>query len=210
MSTPTRTRASRKSPAERSAEIADAARNVALEHGLAAVTLRSVAARVGVAPALVAHYQPNMDALVASTFAAIVAAEIDEVEALLAARPGPRERLAALLDTLLDGTRDDVTVVWVEAWALGRRNDALAASVREQMDAWQGVVERVVEEGVAEGEFTTDDASAAAWQLLGMIDGLNAQALVRWGDAGARGSMIHGAVEGMLGLPRGALADARG
>ena len=71
MSTPTRTRAARKSPAESSAEIADAARLVALEHGLAAVTLRSVAARVGVAPALVAHYQPNMDVLVAQTFGTI-------------------------------------------------------------------------------------------------------------------------------------------
>ena len=77
MSTPTRARASRKSPAQRSAEIADAARHVALEQGLAAVTLRSIAARASVTPALVAHYQPNMDALVASTFGTIVAAEID-------------------------------------------------------------------------------------------------------------------------------------
>jgi AcrR family transcriptional regulator len=206
MSTPTRTRASRKSPAERSAEIADAARNVALEHGLAAVTLRSVAARVGVAPALVAHYQPNMDALVASTFAAIVAAEIDEVEALLAARPGPRERLAALLDTLLDGTRDDVTVVWVEAWALGRRNDALAETVRDEMDDWRTFVQDIIEAGVATDGFETDDAASVAWQLLGMIDGLNAHALVRWEDAADRGSRIGHAVEGMLGLPRGALA----
>jgi AcrR family transcriptional regulator len=205
MSTPTRTRASRKSPAERSAEIADAARQVALEHGLAAVTLRSIAARAGVAPALVAHYQPNMDALVATTFATIVAAEIDEVARLLDERPGPRERLGALLDTLLDGSRDDVTVVWVEAWALGRRNEALAASVRDQMDAWQAVVQGVVEQGVADGGFETDDAAATAWQLLGMIDGLNAQALVRWGDASDRGSLIHRAVEGMLALPRGAL-----
>jgi AcrR family transcriptional regulator len=205
MSTPTRTRASRKSPAERSAEIADAARQVALEQGLAAVTLRSIAARAGVAPALVAHYQPNMDALVATTFATIVAAEIDEVARLLDERPGPRERLGALLDTLLDGSRDDVTVVWVEAWALGRRNEALAASVRDQMDAWQAVVQGVVEQGVADGGFETDDAAATAWQLLGMIDGLNAQALVRWGDASDRGSLIHRAVEGMLTLPRGAL-----
>lgn len=208
MSTPTRARASRKSPAQRSAEIADAARHVALEQGLAAVTLRSIAARASVTPALVAHYQPNMDALVATTFGTIVAAEIDEVERLLAALPGPRERLGALLDTLLDGSRDDVTVVWVEAWAIGRRNDALAASVREQMDAWQGVVQGVVEEGVAEAGFETDDAAATAWQLLGMIDGLNAQALVRWGDASDRGSLIHRAVEGMLGLQRGALSGA--
>lgn len=209
MSTPTRTRASRKSPAERSAEIADAARQVALEHGLAAVTLRSIAARAGVAPALVAHYQPNMDTLVATTFATIVAAEIDEVARLLDELPGPRERLGALLDTLLDGSRDDVTVVWVEAWALGRRNEALAASVRDQMDAWQAVVQGVVEQGVGEAGFETDDAAATAWQLLGMIDGLNAQALVRWGDASDRGSLIHRAVEGMLGLPRGALSGAR-
>ncbi|GAA2035420.1 TetR family transcriptional regulator [Agromyces tropicus] len=206
MSTPVRTRAARKSPAERSAEIVEAARLVALEHGLAAVTLRAIAARAGVTPALVAHYRPSMDVLVAETFAAIVAAEIDEVADLLADRPGPRERLGALLDTLLDGTRDDVTIVWVEAWAIGRRNEPLAASVREQMDAWQEVVQDVIEDGTARAGFRTEDAAAAAWQLLGMIDGLNAQALVRWGDQSARGSMIHGAVEGMLGLERGALA----
>ena len=206
MSTPTRTRASRKSPAERSAEIADAARQVALEQGLAAVTLRSIAARAGVAPALVAHYQPNMDALVASTFGTIVAAELAEVHDLVAALPTPRERLALLLETLLDGTRDDVTVVWVEAWALGRRNDALAETVRHEMDDWRTLVQGIIEAGVAVDGFETDDAASVAWQLLGMIDGLNAHALVRWEDAADRGSRIGHAVEGMLGLPRGALA----
>lgn len=209
MSTPIRTRASRKSPAERSAEIANAARQVALEQGLAAVTLRSIAARAGVAPALVAHYQPNMDALVASTFGTIVAAELAEVHDLVAALPTPRERLALLLETLLDGTRDDVTVVWVEAWALGRRNDALAETVRHEMDDWRTLVQGIIETGVADDGFETDDAASVAWQLLGMIDGLNAHALVRWEDAADRGSRIGHAVEGMLGLPRGALAAAR-
>src|SRR5215212_460738 len=128
MSRPPRKKSERKSPAERSAEIADAARSIALEQGLAAVTLRSIAARIDVAPALVAHYEPNMEALIASTFAGVVAGEIDDVITLLAGLATPRERLAALLATLLDGTRDDVTVVWVEAWALGRRNGSLAAA----------------------------------------------------------------------------------
>ncbi|GGI46006.1 AcrR family transcriptional regulator [Agromyces flavus] len=210
MSTPTRTRASRKSPAERSAEIADAARLIALEHGLAAVTLRAVATRVGVAPALVAHYQPNMDVLVGSTFATVVGTELAEVREHVAALPSPRERLAHLLETLLDGTRDDVTVVWVEAWALGRRNEPLAEAVRTEMDDWRGFVQGIIESGVASGEFETDDAASVAWQLLGMIDGLNAHALVRWEDAADRGSRIGHAVEGMLGMPRGALASAPG
>jgi AcrR family transcriptional regulator len=205
MSSPTRKKAARKSPAERAAEIADAAHELALEQGLSAVTLRAVAARIDVAPALVAHYEPDMQALIASTFASIVAAELAEVDALVAGLPTPRERLAAMLATLLDGSRDDVTVIWVEAWAMGRRNEPLAGAVREQMDAWQAVVQQVVEDGRTSGEFDADDAADVAWQLLGMIDGLNAHALVRWNDDRSRGSAPHRAVEGMLGLPRFAL-----
>ena len=38
-----------------------------------------------------------------------------------------------------------------------------------------------------------------------MLDGLNAQALVRWGGAADRGSLLAHAVEGMLGVERGVL-----
>ena len=206
MSSTHRKRAERKTPAERRTEIAAAARSLALGEGLSAVTLRAVAARAGVTPALVAHYQPSMDALIAETFDAIVAVEIDEVGALLAERGTPPERLSTLIGTLLDGSREDVTVVWVEAWALGRRNEVLAQRVREEMDDWRVFMQGIVQSGVAAGEFETDDAASVAWQLLGMIDGLNAHALVRWEDAADRGSRIGHAVEGMLGLGRGALA----
>jgi AcrR family transcriptional regulator len=198
-------RAARKAPSERAAEIAEAARELALERGLAAITLRSVAARVGVASGLIAHYQPNVDALVADTFATIVAAETAEVAALLARLPDPPQQLALLLDTLLDGARLDVTAVWVEAWTLGRRNEALAASVRVQMDAWQAVLQDVVETGIAAGQFETPDAASVAWQILGMIDGLNAQALVRWDGVNDRGVHLARAVEGMVGAARGSL-----
>lgn len=187
------------SPRERSAQIEEAARAVALEGGLVAVTLRGVASRIGVASGLVSHYAPSMDALVASTFSAIVAAEIADVEQLLAAYPSPPGRLLALVDTLLDQSRDDVTVIWVEAWAMGRRNNALAAAVREQMDAWQQVIHGIVEEGVDKGNFREVDPGSIAWQLLGMIDGLNAHALVRWHDRDVRAPHIRSALEGMMG-----------
>ncbi|KQM81216.1 TetR/AcrR family transcriptional regulator [Agromyces sp. Leaf222] len=206
MSRPVRKKAARKTPAERSAEIADAARDVALEQGLYAVTLRSIAARIDVAPALVAHYEPNMDALIARTFGTIVATELVEVGSLVAPLETPRAQLAHLLDTLLDGTRDDVTVIWVEAWAMGRRNEALAQRVRDEMDDWQAFLHGIVTAGIEAGEFVTDDAASVAWQLLGMIDGLNAHALVRWGQAADRGSRLGEAVEGMLGVQRGALS----
>ncbi|WP_314147105.1 TetR family transcriptional regulator C-terminal domain-containing protein [uncultured Leifsonia sp.] len=198
-------RAARKPPAERRAELADAARSVAVADGLSAVTLRGVAARAGVAPGLVAHYYESMDGLVAETFSGIVADEIDEVRGLLAAAADPVARLRDLVRTLLDGSRDDVTSIWVEAFALGRRNETLGAAVRLQMDAWRDVIEGVIADGVAAGAFRTAEPQAVAWQLLGMIDGLNAQALVRWGGAADRGSQLAHALEGMLGLDRGEL-----
>lgn len=205
-----RPRAPRKSAEARAAEIAGAARDIALAQGLPAVTMRAVAAKVGVAPALVAHYEPQMDALVAAAFRAIVAAELDEIRAVLALAPSPTAGLATLAATLLDGNRDDVTAVWVEAWALGRRSAVLAAAVREEMDAWQQVIHDLIASGVAAGEFVTSDPQASAWQLLGMIDGLNAQALVRWRDDASRLPLLLRATEGMLGLPRDALTPSAG
>lgn len=198
-------RTARKSPEERSAEIEDAARTVALASGLTAVTLRSVAAKAGVTPALVAHYQPSMESLVAGTFTAAVAAELADVTALLAPFPTATERLAHLIDTLQDGSRDDLTLVWVDAWSLGRRSEVLASAVRAQMDAWEALITSVLVAGRDAGEFSTDDPGAVAWQLLGMIDGLNAQSLVHYRDAPSRGRLIAHAIEHELGLPPGAL-----
>ncbi|MFF0740156.1 TetR/AcrR family transcriptional regulator [Streptomyces sp. NPDC004111] len=198
MSTANRTRARRKSPQERADDIVAAAYSLALEAGIGALTLRAVAGRAEVTPALVAHYIDGMDRLVADTFQRIVADERQEVAALVEASDSPTASMDALLDTMIDSRRDDVTLVWVEAWAHGLRNEALADAVRKEMDSWQELILSVVERGTASGEFRPDSAVAAAWQILGMVDGLNAQSLVRWGDSQSRGTMLHAAVAGVL------------
>lgn len=195
-----RHRAPRRAPDERRAGILAAASALAAERGLSAVTMRAVAARAGVAPALVAHYADGgMDGLVAAAFEDIVARELVEVTAIADAQPEPRASLAALVRTVAGGERDAVTGTWVEAWALGRRNEPLAAAVRRQMDAWQALLERIIDAGAASGAFRVADVGEAAWQALGMIDGVNAQSLVRWGDTSERSALLLRAIEGMLG-----------
>jgi AcrR family transcriptional regulator len=198
----------RKSPAQRSAEILDAATALAREQGLSALTLRAVAERAGVASGLIAHYQPSMDDLVARVYSDLVADEIREVQELIGTRDRPAHRMAALLETLLDGTREDLTVVWVEAWALGRRNPALAVAVRAQMDAWHAMVASVIDDGIAAGSFATSSSSDAAWQLLGMIDGLNAQSLARGTEGEGYVERMARAAEILLGAAADSI-DAR-
>lgn len=199
------TRRVRKTPEQRRAEVAEAACVIALEDGLDAVTLRSVAARVGVAPGLVAHYIPSMDVLIAETFGEIVAGELRSVVALMAGADGAPQRLGLLIDTVLDGARRDVTLVWVQGWALGSRNDALAARVRSEMDAWQRAIAVEITRGQDAGDVGAVDADAIAWHLLAMIDGLGAHGLVRWREHPDRAVLTRRVLAGLLGVEPEAL-----
>jgi AcrR family transcriptional regulator len=207
----------RKAPAERSAELREAAIALARDEGLSAVTLRSVAHRAGVASALVAHYHPSMDALVAEAFTALVTSELGEVERMLEAEPTASARLARLFSSLMDGSRRDLTVVWVEAWALGRRSAALAEAITLQMRTWHALVRGIVEQGGESGEFVPSpapDADAAAdpldpvaWQILGMIDGLTAQSLVLGAEPAPFAEHIARAAEVLVGAKPGAVSS---
>ncbi|WP_065571532.1 TetR/AcrR family transcriptional regulator [Microbacterium oleivorans] len=199
-------RRARKSPAERRDEIAVAAREIALIEGLDAVTLRAVAARVGVAPGLVAHHVGGMDSLVADTFGAVVAEELRTVLAAMRVTDAATTRLGILLDTVFGEEPNDVTLVWVQGWALGTRNEELATRVRAEMDAWQRALAAEIERGRERGEFGAVDADAIAWHLLAVIDGLGAQGLVRWRADPARTDLTRRALAALLGVSPGALA----
>ena len=198
----------RLSPEQRSAQIRDAALTLAREEGLSAVTLRAVASRVRVTSGLVTHYEPSIDALVAETFRTISNDELVELTELVDQHSSAVDRMRALIETLLGGAREEVTLAWVEAYALGRRNPALADAVHEQMRTWMEFVATIIRDGIAAGDFTVTDAEDAAWQLIGMIDGLNAQALLRRSDDQPYLAQMARASEAILGAAKGSLARA--
>ncbi|MBW9110278.1 TetR/AcrR family transcriptional regulator [Microbacterium ureisolvens] len=198
----------RKAPAERAAEIVAAATAIARDQGLSALTLRAVAERAGVASGLVAHYQPSMDDLVARVYADLVDEEVKDVERMVGAVADPAARLGALMDTLMNGGREEMTVVWVEGWAMARRNDALALAVRAQMERWQTLVESIIEDGCRTGAFSTAEPGEVAWELIGMIDGLNAQSLARGTDTTRFAARTARAAEALVGARPGSVAVA--
>lgn len=198
---------SRKSPEQRSNEIHAAASDLAREQGLSALTLRAVAARAGVAPGLVSHYATSMEELVARTFGALVGTELAEVRAEIAEATDAAARLARMIAAVLRSDHDDITLVWVDAWSLGRSLPALSVAIEEQMDDWQACITQIVLDGRDAGDFRFDDAAAVSWQILAMIDGISAHALTRGTDAALFAARLAQACETLLGASPGTISD---
>jgi AcrR family transcriptional regulator len=171
--------AKRKLPAERRSELLAKAVEIAAAEGLSAVTLRKVAADLGVTPGLVSHYFSSAEQLIIAAFRSAAVADLAAARSCVDAASTPIDKMAALMDYVLDDSSDDASALWLEAWSLGRRNGLLAAEARDLTDEWLACIADIVRAGVAEDVFRVDDVEVAARRLLTMIDGLGAQKVVR-------------------------------
>jgi AcrR family transcriptional regulator len=171
--------AKRKLPAERHGELLAKAVEISHTEGLSAVTLRRVAADLGVTPGLVSHYFSSAEQLITAAFRAAAVADLDEARRRVDAAATPTAKLDALVDYVLDDCSEDASALWLEAWSLGRRNATLAGEANALTAEWLAFIADIVRAGDADGEFQVADADVAARRLLTMIDGLGAQKVVR-------------------------------
>jgi AcrR family transcriptional regulator len=171
--------AKRKLPAERHGELLAKAVELAAAEGLSAVTLRRVAADLGVTPGLVSHYFSSAEQLITAAFRSAAVADLAEARSRIDAAPTALAKMDALMDYVLDDSSDDAGALWLDAWSLGRRNPALATEANDLTDEWLICIADIVRAGRRDGEFAVDDVNVAARRLLTMIDGLGAQKVIR-------------------------------
>jgi AcrR family transcriptional regulator len=184
----------RRSPADRRAEILDAATRLALGRGLDHVTLRSIAEELGVAGSLVSHYFPAVDELLAEVFG-----QVEQLDS-------PRGQLAGFLQRLTDSERDAISALWMDAWHAGRRRPALADEVSRQTSLWTERLAALVQRGRAAGEFDTTDPRATAARIMAVVDGLTVQASLRDTiDYESVEQLVFQVAEREVGLPPGSL-----
>jgi AcrR family transcriptional regulator len=180
-------------------EIVTAAVGVAFDLGLHAVTPSAVATRLCAPERSVTAAWPDSDALVATTFSRVVAAQLAEVKRVVLANPSPVQQLGVLLETLAAPVRVDVDAVWLESWSLGRRNPALGHAVRSEEAAWHAFVAAVVRRGVKSGAYLEVDPDEVAAHLLAVIDGVNAYSLVGYRTDLDRLRLLHAVARTHLG-----------
>lgn len=196
--------ATRLSPGERREQILAATLHLVARHGFTSVTLREVAAEVGVVHGLIRHYFATREALVAAAFDAAVTAELAGDEELAE----HAEPVGALADWLTATPREHY-LVWIDAWSEAPRNadlhDALTRHHRDCERRLARIVERLADAGLAR----TADPAAAARELTAITDGVAVQLHVL-GTVDRTGAdrLVFDAAERRLGLGRGSLAAA--
>jgi AcrR family transcriptional regulator len=155
--------------------IVDAALAVARRKGLAATTVRDVAAEMGSSSGLIHHYFETMDDVVAAAFERVAGQDLEETEVLLREAGDPTSVVRAFLSSYAPVGEDWAFQLWLDAWAEAARRPALRKVSSRLNRAWAALLERAIRDGVQEGAFRSEDPSGAAWRILSVVDGLALQ-----------------------------------
>ena len=110
----------------RAHDILHAARALLAAEGYAGLSMRKVAAEVGISLSNVQHYYQSKDALLEALLLYTMALFQQKMDAISAAMTGatPLDRLLSTCDMFLDEISDPVThAIFFELWALASRNE---------------------------------------------------------------------------------------
>lgn len=192
--------------------IVDAALSVAQRKGLAATTVRDVAAEMGSSSGLIHHYFETMDDVIAAAFERVAGRDLDETEALLQEAGDPTSVVRAFLSSYAPVGEDWAFQLWLDAWAEAGRRPALREVSGRLNLAWAAMLERAIRDGVRDGVFRSDDPAGAAWRILSLVDGLALQVVAHQTivDRADMLAWAATATERELQLPPGSLTVTNG
>ena len=156
-------------PADKRTRILDAAIRVFAEHGYHGARVGDIAEDAGVAHGLLYHYFASKDDVLRTIFLENWGALIARFRAVEAADEPAPEKLEGIAKILLRTWRNDPALVTVMVREVAR-SQQLQDRVDEVREAF-AIVQRVIEEGQAAGDFRADlDPRLASWIFYGGLE----------------------------------------
>jgi AcrR family transcriptional regulator len=165
----------------RPAELTAAALAIFAERGFAATRLDDVAARAGVSKATVYLYFKSKEELFEAVVGAAVSPRIEQATALVDAFEGSTANLIRTLVTIFEGALDSPFPAIAKLIVAESSNFPELAKLwsRVALERGMALFRRIIERGIARGEFRPVDSAAVAPLLIApvMLLGLWQQAL---------------------------------
>jgi AcrR family transcriptional regulator len=166
---------------ERRNEILDVTCQVVIERGFAGTRISDVAHKLGVSTGLIHYHFESKEQLLAEAFKYAARQEMESLDEDLAAAPNAVARLDRVIQNYTPGHDDYDWLMWIDSWGEALRNRSMR-SISQELDIESAqLIERVIRQGIATGEFHCADPTAVAWRLAALLDGLGIQLTVHDG-----------------------------
>jgi AcrR family transcriptional regulator len=154
---------------EKRRQILDAAVRVFARNGFHGSRVGDIAEEAGVAHGLLYHYFSSKDEVLQTVFRENWSELLERFEQVASSDEPADEKLLGIVKILLRTWRNDPALVTVMVREVGR--SAHLASQVDDIGKGFAVIQRVIEEGQAEGVFREDlDARLASWVVYGGLE----------------------------------------
>ena len=191
-------------------EILRAAATVVSRKGFARARVADVASELGISAGLIFYHFDSKERLLSEAFAIASERDLAAMEEVIAG-PGPYvERLRTVLRLYQPSGNAEGWSRDIDAWAEGLYTDEIREVCRRNDTRWRGGLQRLVAEGVAAGEFRSDNPQETALRIAVVLDGLAVASQVRGTVSRGKAALWadeHAARE--LGLPRPTMPPAQ-
>jgi TetR/AcrR family transcriptional regulator len=147
----------------------DAASSLFSERGYAATGTRAIAARAACNVALISHYFGSKEGLLREVIVRGIGAAGDELRALRAAPIPPEQRLARLIDYMVDHFTRCSQPMQIVMSQLSQGQTPLFAAIQPKIVENIEVLTSILEEAKAEGHLGDVEPRTAAVLLMGML-----------------------------------------
>ena len=152
--------------------VRSAAEQLFARHGFASVSMRRIAAEVGVQAGALYLYTKDKQALL---FDMMDAHMVALLEAWQDVDPGgaPMRRLEALVRFHIRFHMERQDAVFIAYMELRNLTPDNYAAITERRKAYEQVFEGIVSDGLAAGDFAVEDAHLSAMAVIAMLTGVN-------------------------------------
>lgn len=166
---------------ERRRDIIEVTKDVILQGGFEAATMRSIASAAGFANGALKHYFPSKESIVAGVFDSVLEEMTRASEARSAESSSGLQRLRDFVISLLplDEERIAAGRVLLALWEYSMSDEDLALRYRQHLDAWRQTLLQYLAEARAEGENRSETPDAQlAQELMSVTIGANVLSLM--------------------------------
>lgn len=161
---------------ERRNDILEVTCQVVIERGFAGTRISDVAKRLDVSSSLIHYHFDSKEQLLAEAFAHYAQIDLADMEGEVGAEPTATAQLDRVIQNMVPEGSDDVEwMLWIDGWGEALRNPMMKKISQQLDEQTSDMLERVLETGVASGEFLCSSPKSTAIRLTALVDGLAVQ-----------------------------------